>query len=63
MADRLKNNFGVATTISTRIRIKAMTTVPDISGLMTLPRLASFSNFIPMHQQLASNLVTLFMGQ
>lgn len=65
VADTLNNRFGEATSqvpIGIRIPIK-MVTVPDITDLMTLPRLATFSNFVPMHRQLGSRLLSILMGE
>jgi hypothetical protein len=62
MADRLNSRFNEAANAGVRIPIK-MVTVPDISDLLLLPRLATYSSFVPMHRQLGSRLISIFMGE
>ncbi|CAB3366920.1 Hypothetical predicted protein [Cloeon dipterum] len=35
--------------------------IPDVSDLLALPRLGTFSTFVPRHRKLSARLITLFM--
>ncbi|XP_059480269.1 phenoloxidase 1-like isoform X2 [Neocloeon triangulifer] len=56
----LSNRFGEGNRVGVRIPIKKIQ-MPNFDEFMKFPRLAQFSNFIPMHRNLGAKLIAIFM--